>query len=1775
MLRRLLSSLSGKKKSQPRRSVRKTFLSVETLEGRELMSTSPVSVALPEVSLRPGQQKVVELPASDGAGNVLSYQVADPGLVQKAFELDQQMGLSFTGNYYTSYLGDNEKWLLGAASRWYYLHPNGELWQWNYSMAGHAAQSPDQRIGVLDASFYADPTKLFNAPPPALSVNLSGRQLTLRAQPSAAGDYPINLAISSGSSQQAKTLIARVRNSAPVLDTIANQQSAHDRPVTLTLSARDADGDAVTFSAKVISAAARAYDLDQQLGLRFAGSYSTNWLGAQEKWVLGNNSQWYFITPDGSLYRWTGKTGSPAQAGTLIDKLDGAFHVNPALLHDAPRPPMSVAVAGNQLTISTARGYIGQFTVQVTASDGLATASQTFAVEFTNSAPVVDITGQTVKSGTARTIDLPATDADGDILTYSARIAGSAARAYELDQQLGLRFGGDYYTNWVGAQEKWMLGNNSQWYFIAPDGSLYNWTGKFGPLAQAGTLIATLSPSFHANPRLLHDAVKPPVSVSVSGRQLTISTPADYKGSFGVEINSADGIASTTATFQVWANPNRSPVMDLIADQKMTEKETLTVPLSATDSDGDALTFSARVLTGGEANTRIKLAVAGNELTITPNGFRGSFQVEVTAHDGQATGATILDVDVTGILTVTTASDEVNHSGVSLRDAIAQANRDAANGISDQIVFDAGLRGQTITLKQGELKLSGVGGTITIDAGSLRSAGTTVTISGNYASRIFEVYAGVHAAINYLDLSGGNVGLDSGNYGGAVLNRGTLEMIGANLSGNTANFGGAIASVGTLTVSGGSLARNTAVLGGSILTEAGTTTVVSGAFFKGDSATNGGGAIFNRGTMHILTIWVDNATADNYGGALANLGTMTVHGMTNLFNNRAVRGGGIYNGGQLTMTTGSLNYNSATRGGGVYNSGALTVNESVFHANDADLYGGGIYNLGTLSMSLSYIRKNISWGLGGGIDNGGVLTVANCLIDDNDGGGLSSSGGTTTLTNTLIAGNRSWNGVPDVYGPISGTSNLIGNGAGMTGISHGTDGNQVGTTASPLSVQGNDSALYYLSAGNLYRVGVVGELAAGVSGLAQGSDNAVYYLQGTILYRIGQSEPVVTNVTKVIQGAGKAVYYLQGRDLYQVGGSSPAIRDVVQFVVDRQGVLHVLSSATQSVWQRTDSNFVEVSGRDIAQIAMDRQGDLYALSFVSHSVWQRTASGWAEVSGRDIALMGVDNQGSLFALSFVSESVWQRTASGFVEVSGRDVQSLVLDGNGTLFVLNSDHAVRRWDRDHWTVISSFDIEQIVVANGMLYALNRDPRVFRWDRDRWTGVSEVGVIRFAFNSDGSLWTLHSNGQLSRDGSTGDSARHNVQEFAFDSQNRLVILWRDGKLGRSQAALGFGVLDTLATGVGAFSFDVDGTLNWVQFATVTPDGTLQVLGTDGDDSITVTQRYDKIHVHLNGLDVSGELTTATVQRINVYGQRGNDRINLHDPSATVILPTAAFGDEGNDTIYGGNGSDYIDGGAGDDYLVGWFADDVLIAGPSGNDSLDPERGPWWADQTVGNDTYVVRGDGRFYDFEGSGEDFVVFHRSNGEVVKVWDNNAGSDQLFYGTGSGTFGTSGWHDLFDQGAWDSMGQFLEKNLGTIISIAVGAVTGGIGWLGSALIANAAGQIYNVATGGSLSFSSLVMSVASSGLGQLLKGGSAATLPDGTPVDLGLDKFDSAGLILADAAKKSWWQRFKDGFMKTVICPALDTVVSGEGNGTYIIGPFQINNCPIYIPNSIVKPAG
>src|SRR5262245_61108616 len=112
-----------------------------------------------------------------------------------------------------------------------------------------------------------------------------------------------------------------------------------------------------------------------------------------------------------------------------------------------------------------------------------------------------------------------------------------------------------------------------------------------------------------------------------------------------------------------------------------------------------------------------------------------------------------------------------------------------------------------------------------------------------------------------------------------------------------------------------------------------------------------------------------------------------------------------------------------------------------------------------------------------------------------------------------------------------------------------------------------------------------------------------------------------------------------------------------------------------------------------------------------------------------------------------------------------------------------------------------------------------------------------------------------------------------------------------------------------------------------------GVLTVLGTDGPDSIAVSQLNGIISVSDSGRPLR-QFNAAGVAKIVVDAGFGNDTVIVR---AGVVKPAFLYGGYGSDHLYGGAGNDQLYGGAENDYLFGRGGNDVIVGG-TGADAID---------------------------------------------------------------------------------------------------------------------------------------------------------------------------------------------------------------------------------------------
>ncbi len=435
-----------------------------------------------------------------------------------------------------------------------------------------------------------------------------------------------------------------------------------------------------------------------------------------------------------------------------------------------------------------------------------------------------------------------------------------------------------------------------------------------------------------------------------------------------------------------------------------------------------------------------------------------------------------------------TVTSNLDSGPGSLRDAIASSSS------GDTINFASSLQGQTITLK-GQLDLSH-------NLSIVGPGANELTISGNSASRVFDVRNSATVTLAGLTIANGSVTADeSATFGGGgILNEAgsTLTLSQCALNNNKATaasntvdvFGGGLLNLGSATVSSCTLSGNEArggggtsffggSCGGAIDNYGGATLAVTSCSFSSNQALGAGsgnfgigGAIENNAALdqaHPSTATIStsvftgnvasgSAGVVGNGGALDNEGpgvSMTVSSSAFL-DNHAVAGSGADGIGgailnyksKLTVTNSSFTGNEALgRGSGKSGQGGAILN---------DLDTGSAASVSATIINCTFTENRAAGsaggvGYGGALFNGGsqgILAVSDSTLSGNsaDGGGEIANESSTLvrLNNTIVAnstlGDDLFLGV-NSGGSFTGSNNLIGDGRGLYLFPHSLAGN--------------------------------------------------------------------------------------------------------------------------------------------------------------------------------------------------------------------------------------------------------------------------------------------------------------------------------------------------------------------------------------------------------------------------------------------------------------------------------------------------------------------------------------------------------------------------------------------------------------------------------------------------------------------------------------------------------------------------------------------------------------
>jgi predicted outer membrane repeat protein len=437
--------------------------------------------------------------------------------------------------------------------------------------------------------------------------------------------------------------------------------------------------------------------------------------------------------------------------------------------------------------------------------------------------------------------------------------------------------------------------------------------------------------------------------------------------------------------------------------------------------------------------------------------------------DGNGDGAAAVDIGAAefGFFVETTVdyADAVPGDGMardangltSLRAAIMEANASAG---PDVILLRAG----TYTLQLTGVDEDGaVTGDLDIsdDVTILGVGAGSTTIDAQGIDRVFQVMAGKRLTLRGVTVSGGQSPANTD--GGGILSSGILTIEDSVLSNNlTGNHGGGIWNDGgTVTIVRSTLSGNTSPGNAGAIGSTGATAqlTVTASAISGNSALYDGGAIYNVAGTATLTnsIVSGNAGTNSNGGAIWTGGNASLAVVaTRFLDNQAGDGGGAIAvaDGSVSVAQSSFSGGSALNGGGIFAAGGTTeITGSTFSANTASSHGGALFVQGTVSLTNVTMSGNSSNGAGAVANNGTLTIHSSTLVGNASLGGFAgavfNASGTTTVKNSVLAASTA--GAGDVAGSFTSLGhNLIGNPGSGTGFTNGVNGDQAGTSGSPL-----------------------------------------------------------------------------------------------------------------------------------------------------------------------------------------------------------------------------------------------------------------------------------------------------------------------------------------------------------------------------------------------------------------------------------------------------------------------------------------------------------------------------------------------------------------------------------------------------------------------------------------------------------------------------------------------------------------------------------------------------
>ncbi|MBN56654.1 MAG: hypothetical protein CMI04_03060 [Oceanospirillaceae bacterium] len=452
-------------------------------------------------------------------------------------------------------------------------------------------------------------------------------------------------------------------NDAPVITSTEVTTATEGEAYQYTVAANDVDGDALTFSLT-----------EAPEGMVISGS-TINWtpengvetanvtVTVADATAEATQSFTIVVTPVNDAPAITSSAVTSATEGSEYTYQVVAEDIDSTeLAYSLTEAPEGMTISGNTISWTPANG-VESANVTVEVSDGNLSDSQSFTitVSATNDAPEIDqgaVTVLTTDEDTSTTLNLTATDVDSESLTWrisaasengSASVDASGVVSYEPAADFN---GSDSFEVEVSDSEltdsivvSVTVNPVADAPVIAEGASASRTTNEDQPLTFA--LNASDVDSATINWSISGAASNGSATVSGTGTTQSVNyvPNQNFNGTDSFVVQVSDGSLNSTIAVTVTVNAvNDLPEITSIAPVVATEGELYTYLPTATDVEGDALTWNV-----GTAPASMTVNPATGELNWTPAEGVTSADVTLLVNDGGANVTQAFTITVTAV----------------------------------------------------------------------------------------------------------------------------------------------------------------------------------------------------------------------------------------------------------------------------------------------------------------------------------------------------------------------------------------------------------------------------------------------------------------------------------------------------------------------------------------------------------------------------------------------------------------------------------------------------------------------------------------------------------------------------------------------------------------------------------------------------------------------------------------------------------------------------------------------------------------------------------------------------------------------------------------------------------------------------------------------------------------------------------------------------------------------------------------------------------------------